>query len=203
MIRAILLDLGRVIVPFDFSIGYQALQSYCDASPEVIRERIRNTGLIPEFESGRIESRDFVERLCSATGVTVDYARFCEIWTSIFARETLISEPFLKQLHAKYRLVLVSNTNAIHFEMIRETYPLLRHFDGFVLSYQVKAMKPAPAIFDAAIQSSRCAASECFFTDDIAEYVEGAKACGIDAVLFENFEQLQRELHTRGVTWDD
>jgi len=34
----------------------------------------------------------------------------------------------LEGLAARYRLVLLSNTNAIHFEAIRENYHFLRHF---------------------------------------------------------------------------
>ncbi len=98
-----------------------------------------------------------------------------------------------------YRLVLLSNTNAIHFEMIRANYPLLRHFDAFVLSYEVGAMKPSPVIYRKAVEAAGCRPEECFFTDDIAEYIEGAGKVGIDAVQFESSAQIERELRGRGV----
>ena len=201
MIRAVLLDLGKVIVPFDFAIGYRALQRHCDLTVEELREEIRATGLVPRFETGLIEPQDFVRELCGALSIPLEYLDFCAIWSSIFSRKTLISESFLEQLHRRYPLVLVSNTNAIHFEMIRREYPLLRHFDQWVLSYEVGAMKPAPAIYEAAIKAARCSPAECFFTDDIADYIEGAKRAGIDAVQFENAAQLERELRARGVEW--
>jgi FMN phosphatase YigB (HAD superfamily) len=201
MIKAILLDLGKVIVPFDFAIGYKALQPYCGIAPEMIRERIRSTGLVPKFETGLIEPQEFVPKLCEAIGANVSYEQFCEIWSSIFSMQTLIPDSFLNELHRNYRLILVSNTNLIHFEMIRRSYPLLRHFDETIVSYKVNAMKPSPVIFEAAIEAARCQAHECFFTDDIPEYVDGALACGIDAVLFEGFESLKDNLQARGVTW--
>jgi FMN phosphatase YigB (HAD superfamily) len=40
---------------------------------------------------------------------------------------------------------------------------------------------------------------ECFFTDDIPDYVEGARRMGIDAVQFESHEQIVGELRARGV----
>ncbi len=199
MIRAILLDLGKVIVPFDFSIGYREMERRCGLTVEGIRERIRGTGLVPRFETGEIEPHDFVERLCAALEAPMSYEEFCRIWSSIFSKETLIPDAFLKALKASYRLILVSNTNAIHFEMIRETYPLLRHFDAFILSFEVGAMKPSPVIFQAAIKAAGCPAEECFFTDDIREYVEAAQACGIDAVPFEGFPELVREMEKRGI----
>jgi putative hydrolase of the HAD superfamily len=71
-----------------------------------------------------------------------------------------------------------------------------------VLSYEVKAMKPDPRIYAAAVEAARCAPQECFFTDDIPEYVEGARRAGIDAVVFEGQEALERELAARGVLLD-
>jgi putative hydrolase of the HAD superfamily len=203
MIKAILLDLGKVIVPFDFSIGYRAFEARSGLSVETIRERIRNTGLVPRLETGLIEPVDFVEQLCNGLGVDIKYPEFCEIWSSIFSRQTLIPDCFLNELHVGHRLVLVSNTNAIHFEMIRENYPLLRHFDALILSYEVQAMKPSPVIFEAAINAAGCPAAECFFTDDIPDYVEAARLAGIDAVVFQDYNQLQRDLRERGVKWND
>jgi putative hydrolase of the HAD superfamily len=199
MVRAVLFDLGKVIVPFDFMIGYRALEAECGLTPETIRRRIAETGLVPQLETGLVEPREFVDRLCAGLGVGLSYARFCEIWSSIFSRQTLIPDSFLKHLHGKYRLVLVSNTNAIHFEMIRENYPLLRHFDALILSYEVQAMKPSPRIFEAAVRAAGYLPEECFFTDDIPEYVEAARAQGIDACVFEGFERLQQDLKNRGV----
>ena len=108
----------------------------------------------------------------------------------------------LEGLAARYRLVLLSNTNAIHFDSIRSGYaPLLRHFHQLVLSYEVKAMKPAPAIFQAAIEAARCRPEECFYTDDIPAYVEGARSLGIDAVVFQSAAQIERELAARNILW--
>jgi HAD superfamily hydrolase (TIGR01509 family) len=83
--------------------------------------------------------------------------------------------------------------------MIEQTYPLMRHFHDRILSYQVRAMKPSPEIYREAIAHAGCRPEECFYTDDILDYVEGAKREGIDAVQFESSAQIQRELETRGV----
>jgi HAD superfamily hydrolase (TIGR01509 family) len=85
--------------------------------------------------------------------------------------------------------------------MVRERYPMLRHFDEFVLSYEVRAMKPSPEIYREAIARASCRPEECFFTDDIPQYVEAARREGIDAVRFESREQLEREMAARGIQW--
>ena len=150
------------------------------------------------FESGLVEPRDFVEQLSRVLDLRVDYDRFCEIWSCIFMH-TLVPDGLVEELAARYRLVLLSNTNAIHFELIRRKYPILRHFHDLTLSYEVKAMKPQPEIYRAAIEKARCAPGECFYTDDIAEYVEAGRRMGIDAVQFRGADKLQEEMRARGI----
>jgi len=199
MTRAILLDLGKVIVHFDFSIGYRAFEERRGLPATEIRERIRATGLVPRFETGLIEPRAFVRQLCEAIGLEIGYDDFCDIWSSIFSRETILPESLIESLASHYPLVLVSNTNALHFGMVRENYNIIRHFHTLVLSYEVGAMKPSPAIYDAAVRAAGCAPEECFFTDDIAEYVEGARQFGIDAVQFQDLAHFRRELAIRNI----
>jgi putative hydrolase of the HAD superfamily len=142
-----------------------------------------------------------VTELSKHLNLDTSYENFCEIWSSIFLPETLIPEAMLREIARNYRMVLLSNTNAIHFAMVREKYPLLRHFHSFVLSYEVGAMKPLPLIYKRAIEEAGCRAEECFFTDDIPEYVAAARAQGIDAVQFESAAQVEAELGKRGVSW--
>ncbi|MBZ5626337.1 MAG: HAD family phosphatase [Acidobacteriia bacterium] len=200
MYKAIIFDLGKVLVHFDFKRGYRELEGLCPYPAAEIPKRIAATGLVERFETGLVEPRDFVDQLSRILDLDVDYDRFCRIWSSIFGH-TLVPESLLEGLAARYRLLLLSNTNAIHFEMIRQNYPLIRHFHELVLSYEVKAMKPRPEIFHAAVERAGCRPEECFYTDDIADYVDGARRVGIDAVQFRSAEQLEEELRARGISW--
>ena len=201
MIKTVIFDLGKVLIPFDFSRGYRAMEKYCDYPAAEIPKRIGATDLVHRFETGLVEPRDFVEQLSRMLDLRVTYEQFCEIWSSIFLPDTLVPESLLAGIGARYRLLVLSNTNAIHFDMVRQNYPMLRHFDDLVLSYEVKAMKPSPAIYREAIARAQCRPEECFYTDDIAAYVEGARRQGIDAVQFESCAQLERELAARGIRW--
>jgi FMN phosphatase YigB (HAD superfamily) len=166
-----------------------------------IPARIRPTGLVQRFESGQIAPRDFVRELSAALNLHCTYEEFCEIWSCIFLPETLITEELLSGIARRYRMVLLSNTNPIHFEMIRAAYPLLRHFHAFVLSHEAGAMKPSPIIYKKAVEAAGCLPEECFFTDDIPEYVEGACRYGIDAVQFHSQAQIEAELRRR-ISWE-
>jgi len=201
LIKSVIFDLGKVIVPFDLRRGYAALAPHCSCPLDEIPRRIASSDLVYRFEGGQVPAEEFVKELCGLLGLEVSYGQFREIWSSIFLPETLIPEGLLEGLRRRYRLLLLSNTNAIHFEMIREKYPLLRHFDDYVLSYRVGALKPAPEIYQEAIRRALCRPEECFYTDDIPLYVEAARQQGMDAVLFESLRQLESELRVRGIEW--
>ncbi|MBI4902144.1 MAG: HAD family phosphatase [Acidobacteria bacterium] len=199
MLKTIIFDLGNVIVPFDFLRGYTAMAEHCRFAPQEIRERISATGLVPVFESGKIEPPEFFQRISETLELSIDEQEFRRIWSIIFLKPTLIPDSLVIKLREQYRVLLLSNTNAFHFEMVWEHYPILRHFDDYVLSYKVGAMKPDPLIYETAVKLAGCAAEECFFTDDVPAYVEGARGHGIDAVQFTGYERLVEELGRRGV----
>jgi FMN phosphatase YigB (HAD superfamily) len=201
-IQAVIFDLGKVLVPFDFQRGYDRLQVLCGYPVAEVRRRIGNTGLVPKLEAGELASREFVSKLGDALGVSFDFAEFCEIWSSIFLPGTLVPESLVAGLKKRYPLVLLSNTNEMHFEMLERTYPILGHFEKRALSHQVGATKPSPLIYHKAVELAGCPPEACFFTDDIAEYVEGARNVGIDAVQFLSAGQLEEELAKRNIHWD-
>jgi len=201
VIKTVIFDLGKVLIPFDFSRGYRAMEKFCDYPAAEIPKRIAATDLVHRFETGLVEPRDFVGQLSRMLDLHVTYEQFCEIWSSIFLPDTLVPESLLAGIGERYRLLVLSNTNAIHFAMVRRNYPILRHFDDMVLSYEVKAMKPSPAIYREAIARAQCRPEECFYTDDIPAYVEGARREGIDAVQFESCAQLERDLAAREIRW--
>jgi FMN phosphatase YigB (HAD superfamily) len=199
--RAVIFDLGKVIIPFDFERGYAAMSSFCHYPVGEIPARIRSTDLVRRFESGMLEPEEFVSQLSTLLELKIGYQEFCRMWSSVFLPETLIPDSLVTGLRSRYRVLLMSNTNAIHFSMIRENYPVIGYFHDWILSYEVGAMKPAPEIYRQAIARSRCRPQEIFFTDDMAENVAAAREHGIDAVQFESLSQLEGELRARGIEW--
>ena len=64
MIKTIIFDLGKVIIPFDFQRGYDRMAPLCGYSAEQIPVRLRSCDLVTRFESGKIEPDVFVRELC-------------------------------------------------------------------------------------------------------------------------------------------
>lgn len=202
MIKALIFDLGNVIVPFDFKRAYARIEPLAKCSAAEIPARLRATDLVHRFETGLVGPERFVEELGAQLECKLTYSEFCDIWSSIFLPGTLISESTLASLAGRYPLLVLSNTNPIHFGMVRANYPALRHFRHFVLSYEAGVTKPSARIYQEAISRAGCGAGECFFADDIAVNVEAARRQGMDAVQFHSAAQLESELAARGVRVD-
>ncbi|HNY41511.1 MAG TPA: HAD family phosphatase [Bryobacteraceae bacterium] len=201
MIKTVIFDLGRVLVDFDFMRGYKTMSAMSGLDVEEVRQRFHSSGIANEFESGVITEREFEERTQRMLGTSIPHERFEEIWFSVFLPGTLMPEAVVEGIRRNHRTLLLSNTNAMHFRGLKQQYRILDHFDAYVLSHEVGAMKPQPAIYEAAIRAAGCQPGECFFTDDVAEYAEGARRHGIDAVQFTGAAQAMEELSRRGVSW--
>ena len=201
VIKAIIFDLGRVIVPFDFDRGYARIAALTGIPAAEISGRIRVTGLVERFERGELARADFVSQLSQHLTLTSTDQEFCELWNCIFLPDTLIPESLLEGLRRSHRLLLLSNTNSIHFQMARKNYPLLRHFDSYVLSYEVGMMKPAPQIYREAIARAGCLPQECLFIDDLEINVAAARQEGMDAEQFVSLDKLEKDLRARSLVW--
>jgi putative hydrolase of the HAD superfamily len=201
MIKAIVFDMGNVLVAFDSTRAFARLLPLCPHPIGEIRTRLRATGIVGQLETGKIEPEAFVKQFGELLDFQITYPEFCDLWSSIFLPEPIMPDSFLAALSENYPMIVLSNTNAIHFDMIRKNYGLLKHFDHEVLSHEVGAAKPQPEIYREAIRRAGCLPEECFFTDDIPEFIEGAKREGMDAGLFESPLQVQAELRSRGVSW--
>jgi FMN phosphatase YigB (HAD superfamily) len=199
VIKTLIFDLGGVVVPLDFPRAYREISAFSPHAPEEIHRLIGATDLYIRSESGKIDTPDFIREMSQALGLDVDEATFRRIWCSVFPPRTLIEDGLMETLHERCRILLLSNTNAVHFEWVRENYPILRHFDGLVLSYEVGHMKPAPEIYREAVRLAGCRPEQCYFTDDTAANVEGAIREGLDAVQFVSSDRLRSDLAARGV----
>jgi putative hydrolase of the HAD superfamily len=93
------------------------------------------------------------------------------------------SVPTLRELRDRgIRTGIVSNCDHSTRPAIEEL-GLVEEVDAVVLSYEVGAAKPDPAIYGAALQAVDVAAADTIFVDDQARYVEGAIEVGMRGVL--------------------
>jgi putative hydrolase of the HAD superfamily len=202
-IEALLFDVGKVLIDFNFETGVQALHRACSISRERLEEVLWDETWIRRYERGEITTTEFHSYLCETAALKMDLTGFREVWSSVFLPGLLVSEGLLAALKRKYPLILVSNTNEAHFEFIRDAYPVIDYFDQQVLSYEVGSLKPEREIFEHAIRVSGFRPDALFFTDDREENILAARELGIHAHQFRTERLLIAALQAADVEIND
>ena len=100
--------------------------------------------------------------------------------------EPILQESLFANLAARCKLAVLSNTDPLHSAVLEAEFSFLRHFPARIYSWRVGASKPSAAIYQAALDALGVDASEALYIDDIPDYVEAARAIGMDAIRFEN-----------------
>jgi len=194
MIKTLIFDLGNVIVRFDHGRIVRRVEQFCDLSGSEIFERMFGSDIVHDYDHGKTSSVEFFDRVRKYLNLRMTFDEFSEAWNSTFDLNPILPEEMFESLSQKYRLLILSDTNELHFEFIKQNFSLLSYFDDFVVSYRVGAIKPAPEIFLAAVEKANCLPAECFFIDDREPNVEGARKIGIRAELFISAEQFAKDL---------
>jgi putative hydrolase of the HAD superfamily len=197
MTKTVAFDLGNVLIFFSHPKMVAQIASCTGLSANQIQELLIHNKLRDKYETGLLTSEQIYHQFLQASPKSFTPHEFFLAASNIFTLNKAIL-PLLQTLKKnKLRLILLSNTSAAHIEFISANYPILHYFDEQVLSYEVKAAKPDPKIFHAAIQAAHCAPSDCFFTDDINENILAARCHGIDAELYTDVSTLTSHLSAR------
>jgi FMN phosphatase YigB (HAD superfamily) len=196
-------DLGKVLVDFSIEQMLRQMAEVSGASPEKLRSVLYNDGLMRRYESGKISSREFYETFCEQIGARPDYDLLRHAGSEIFWLN-LPMLPIAAQLRqAGYRLGILSNTCEAHWQYCFQRFRIVAEgFHVYALSYQIGALKPDAAIYRAAAALAGCRPEEMFFIDDILGHVEGAKAVGVDAVLYTSAAETAAALRRRGIEFN-
>ena len=173
MIRAFLFDIGNVIVRFDFSRAVRAVAALSDVANEADALR-RMDAVKLHYEDGQISRADFLREVFAILGYRGTEAQFIAAWQDIFwANEPMIA--LVRQLHGKFPLFLLSNTNDMHVEGLFRDFDVFRHFTGATYSHEAKASKPHRAIYEIACRTHGLDPRTTFFIDDLAANIATAR----------------------------
>jgi HAD superfamily hydrolase (TIGR01509 family) len=172
-----LFDIGRVLLDFHYETSLATLFPEEVADRESRLERLLERK--DEFEAGRVIEEEFIGWAIERLGSSVSPDLFRDAWRNIFTP----NEPMWKvveRLHAEgHRLILFSNINSIHSPWIFSRFPRFSLFDGAVMSFEVGALKPEPAIYEHAISAYDLDPSATRYIDDLPANIATGKAMGM------------------------
>lgn len=179
MKKTLLVDIGRVLLDFHFEKSLVQLWAGQDVSQEWMADRM--LALWPDrdrFERGEMSVMEFVRRAQEVLACGRSDQELIEIWRDIFSPIERMWNLMEEVRELGVRLVLFSNTNALHCPWIFEKYPKFALFEDAILSYEVGAMKPALGMYQLAIERYGQEGGEIGYVDDIKENVEMGEKMG-------------------------
>jgi HAD superfamily hydrolase (TIGR01509 family) len=200
--RAIIFDIGRVLVRIDVSRAMGGLSNGHSLSPEEIWAALVNDPRWPDWQEGRISPRDWHLHVNERLGGSLTFEQFTQTWNRALDPTPIQDSSFLKKLAQGYRLGLLSNTDPIHVAHMEATYDFFDFFSAHVYSCSVGVSKPDPIIYREALKACKVHADEAVYIDDVAAYAEAARRLGMAGVVFQSPEQLRADLSSLGVDPD-
>ena len=180
---ALLFDLGRVVLDIDFSRAIGCWAAHSGREPSEIVARFARGAAYRDHETGSISDADYFESLRALLGIGITDAQFLEGWNAIFSGEMPGIAALLERAATHLPLYAFSNTNRPHVDHFSHAHAdVLGHFREIYLSSTIGLRKPDQAAYDHVVGAIGVPASRILFFDDLAENIEGARACGLTAV---------------------
>jgi HAD superfamily hydrolase (TIGR01509 family) len=197
--RAIIFDIGCVLIRVDISRAMSGLAKGHSLSPQEIWSALEKAPRWPDWQEGRISPRDWHLYVNQRLGGSLTFEQFTETWNSALDPKPIQDSSFLKKLAQSHRLALLSNTDPIHVAHMESAFDFFRFFPARVYSCSVGVRKPDPLIYREALKACRVQADEAIYVDDVPAFAEAARRLGMTGISFQSPEQLQADLTSLGI----
>ena len=179
----IILDMGNVLLEWNKD---KILRGVVKTEKDymILDKAIFQSGLWERLDLGTLTREELVLKVVSMIGsiyqekvqeVVWNWPSYIEIYTEVF--------PLLVRLKEKgHRIFVLSNTSPVFYELLEEQLsPLNEILDGFVLSYDIKVIKPDPKMFEEILHKYQLDPANCIFLDDVKDNTKMAESLGIKA----------------------
>lgn len=176
-------DMGNVLLEWDKD---KILQGVSDTKEEylILDKAIFQSGLWERLDLGTMTREELVLKAVSMIGRTYqkkveaviwNWPSYIDIFTEVF--------PVLSEVKKKrHRIFVLSNTSKVFYDLLEEQLsPLKELLDGFVLSFDIKAIKPDLVMFKEILDKYQLDPTNCVFLDDIEDNTMAAEKLGIKA----------------------
>ena len=179
----IILDMGNVLLEWNKD---KILKAVAKTQKDylILDKAIFQSGLWERLDLGTLTREELVDKVLSLLGdiykkkveeVIWNWPAYIDIYTEVF--------PMLACLKEKgHRIFVLSNTSPVFYELLKDQLaPLEKILDGFVLSCDIKAIKPDRKMFEEILRKYQLDPANCVFLDDIADNTKMAETLGIKA----------------------
>ena len=153
-IQILAFDLGNVLVDFDHTVAAKRIAHFCDKSPKEIFSLFFNSDITSLFEQGKVSPQEFYLKVKEMLGLKLSFESFVPIWNEVFmlSPKNRAVYSLINNLRSRYKVILISNTNILHFEYLKTKFPVFNVFHEIFISYALGLIKPDPLIYKTVVE---------------------------------------------------
>lgn len=185
-IKNIIFDLGGVIIDIYPEKSLKAFAGYINGLSEI---NVYQHRLFHELETGALSPADFRDKLRETLGVIISDAIIEDCMNAMLGGIPAERIGMLEKMKQRYQTLLLSNTNAIHYDAIKRylsgmpgATSLEKYFNKTYYSHIVGLRKPDVRIFELVLRENNLTPSETLYLDDTGEHLKSAQSLGIVTV---------------------
>ena len=194
MYKNIIFDLGNVLLDFN-PRGYLKSKISEEKLDEVFKA-IFNSEEWVMLDRGTITEKEAINNIINRNSIYTNEINLAfENWYDLLKpiEDTVDILTSLKE-HG-YNIYYLSNFHELAFGEVTKKNNFFKLFDGGVVSYEEKLIKPEEDIYKLILDRYKLNPSETIFVDDTEANVEGANILGIKSILFKSPKELREELN--------
>ncbi len=187
-VKAILFDLGGVLINLNYQNTINAFRALGIDNFENIYSQAQQKNLFNDFETGKISSFHFINRLLDLLPKGCNPNQVVSAWNAMILNFPANRLDILEKLSVDYKLFLLSNTNDLHMEKVRRELKkttgraLESFFEKTFLSQEIKLRKPEPEVFLEVAKQIQLDPNEILFVDDSIQHINSAKKIGFQVI---------------------
>lgn len=197
MVKNLIFDAGGVLIDLDITKIIGAFKTLGYPEAEQIIDPYKQSGIFLDLESGKIAPQQLYDYINSKATSPIAPQDIDNAFNSFLTGVARYKLELLRQLKTKYKVCLLSNTNAIMFPFVCSTYfaqegmPIEAYFDELYLSYKMKICKPDKKIFQTMLAQGQMEASESIMIDDSQANLDTAAQLGMATRLIKPDDDLR------------
>jgi putative hydrolase of the HAD superfamily len=182
-VRALLFDLGGVLIDIDFDRAFALWASISALSREEIKRRFRFDEPYQLHERGVLSAAEYFAHLRTSLLLRGDTEQIAKGWNSIFVSEIMETRRVVEVARKVLPCYAFTNSNPTHQAFWTSKFPLVvACFDHVFVSSEIGLRKPDCEAFRHISETLAAPAGSIMFFDDLLENVNGASAAGLQSV---------------------
>jgi epoxide hydrolase-like predicted phosphatase len=199
-IRALLFDLGGVVIDFDFAGAFRVWASRASCDPNLLAERFSIDDPYKQHERGEIPASIYFATLRQSLSIDLSDEDFIAGWNNVYLGIVPGMTRVLSVVQRHLPLFAFTNSNPTHKSVWEHLYASeLRPFETIFVSSDLGSRKPDPDAFELVASRMGFAPGEVLFFDDGPENVEGARMAGLQGVLVGSMRDVHCALSSIGI----